>query len=126
MEKEYFNTVTFINSIQDTFPYIESAILILDNRLNWWKKNHDILEKKIANIVSGLSDKSISIKTRFTIYSGTDENVKSVKWTGPAIEFVFLETSNEFSNNVKKQLGGKTWEGHKMISEDNKLYIMIE
>jgi len=125
MEKEY-GTITFLNSIKDTFPFIESAIIILDNNLNWWKKNYKLLEEKIANISRGIANKPMTIRTRFTIYSGNDENVKSVKWNGPAIEFTFIETSSNFALDVKKQLGENTWEGHKMITEDNKLFILIE
>jgi len=125
MKKEY-GSITFTNSIKDTFPYIESAIIILDNNLNWWKKNYEILENKIANICRGIANKPITILTRFTIYSGADENVKSVKWNGPAIEFTFLETSFDFVEKVKQELGKNTWEGHKLIVEDNKLFILIE
>jgi len=125
MKKEY-GTITFSNSIKDTFPYIESAIFVLDNNLNWWKKNYELLEEKIANIARGIADKPITIITLFTIYNGPDEKVESVKWTGPAIEFTFLETSSEFPKKVKKQLGENTWEGHKLITEDNKLIILFE
>jgi hypothetical protein len=125
MEKEY-GTITFLNSIKDTFPFIESTIIVLDNNFNWWKKNYEILEEKLANISSGIADKPIEILTRFTIYNGEDENVKAVKWNGPAIEFTFLETSSEFAIKVKNQLGKSTWEGHKLITEDNKLFILIE
>ena len=125
MEKEY-GSVTYLNSIQDTFPYIESAIIILDNNLNWWKKNYKVLEEKISNIANGLINKPTKVNIRFTIYNGQDDNVQSVKWTGPAIEFTFLETSDQFANDVKTKLGGNTWEGHKLISENNTLYVLIE
>lgn len=125
MEKD-FGTSVFLNSISDTFPYIESAIMILDNNLNWWKKNYSVLEQKIANIIGKISDETVNVRIRFTVYSGPDENVKSVKWSGPAIEFTFIETSDEFARKVKDELGQNTWEGHKLIVEDNNLYILIE
>ncbi len=125
MEKEY-GTVTFLNSIKDTFPYIESAILVLDNNFNWWKKNYEVLEKLVANIARGIAEKPVQIRTRFTVYSGPDENVEAVKWSGPAIELTFFENSPEFVKKIKEQLGGNTWEGHKLITEDNKLIILFE
>ena len=125
MEKD-FGIITFLNSIQDTFPYIESAILVLDNKLNWWKKNYKTLEEKIANISAEIANENKSVSVRFTIYNGPDENVQSVKWSGPAIEFTFIETSNDFANKVKNKLGENTWEGHKMFVDDNKLFILIE
>jgi hypothetical protein len=125
MEKN-FGTVTFTNSIADTFPYIESAIFVLDNNLNWWKKNYKVLEEKIANIIRGVADTDTKVLVRFIIYNGPDEIVKSVTWNGPAIEFTFLETSDKFAKKVCEQLGEKTWEGHKIITENNKLYVLIE
>lgn len=124
MQKEY-GSVKFLSSIKDTFPYVESAIYILDNNLNWWKQNSQILEEIIANEARGIANSNVEIVTRFTIYSGTDDVVKSVKWTGPAIEFNFIETSNDFVNKIKESIG-TTWQGHRVLTEDNKLYIMFE
>ena len=124
MEKKY-NTVTFLNSIKDTFPYIESTIMILDNNLHWWKLNNEVLEKKIANVAAGIANKPVKIEVRFMVYNGPDENVESVKWSGPALEFTFVEKSTDFVKDIKDEIGN-TWEGHKLIIDDNKLIIMFE
>lgn len=124
MEKQY-DSVKFLNSIKDTFPYVESAIIVLDNNLNWWKKNYELLEQKLSNIARGLAKTPVEIRTRFTVYSGPDENVEAVTWNGPAIEFTFFEQSPVFVEKVKNQLGN-TWEGHKVLTDDNKLFILFE
>ncbi len=124
MEKEY-GTVTFLNSIEDTFPYIESTVMILDNNFNWWKKNYEKLESLIANEARGFSDKNVEIETRFIIYNGQDENVEMVKWSGPAIEFTFVESSSSLIDDIKKSIGN-IWEGHKVITYENRLIVMIE
>jgi len=123
MEKKY-GSATFLNSIKDTFPYIESAIMIMDNNFNWWKSNYELLEGKIANEARGVADSPVKISTRFIIYSGPDENVDAVKWSGPAMEFSFVEDPL-IADKVKKSIGN-LWEGHKVLTEDNKLIIMFE
>lgn len=124
MEKEY-GSVTFLNSVKDTFPYIESAIMILDNNLNWWKSNYKILEELIANEVRGAASSPLKINVRFIIYNGPDENVQYVKWSGPAIEFTIVEGSLQIVDKVKKSLGN-LWEGHKVLTDENKIIIMFE
>jgi hypothetical protein len=124
MEKKY-ESVTFLNSIKDTFPYVESAIIVLDNNLNWWKKNYEVLEQQLSNAVRGIAKTPVEIRARFTVYSGPDENVKTVTWNGPAIEFTFFEQSPMLVEKVKNTLGN-TWEGHKLITDDNKLIVLFE
>jgi len=124
MEKEY-GTVTFLNSIKDTFPYVESAIVVLDNNLRWWKNNYQVLEQKLANEAAGVAKEPVNIRTRFTVYSGPDEAVESVRWSGPAIEFTFLEKSPNFVKEVQQKLGNN-WEGHRTITDDNKLIVLFE
>ena len=124
MEKE-FGIVTFKNSIQDTFPYVEAAIVILDNNLNWWKQNFGKLEELIANEAAGIADNPVNIRTRFTVYSGPDEAVDTVIWSGPAIEFTFIEKSSDFVRQLKNSIGN-TWEGHRLITDDNKLITLFE
>jgi len=124
MEKEY-GTVTLLNSIKDTFPYVESAIMILDNNFNWWKANYETFEEVLANEVRGVAKEPVQIRVRFTVYSGPDENVQVVKWNGPAIEFTFIETSPDVVLKIKNNIGN-TWEGHKLMTEDNKLFVLFE
>lgn len=123
--KKRIGATTFSNSIKDTFPYIESSIIILDNNLSWWRKNYKQLEEELANTSNGVATEPVNIVTRFTIYTGPDEAVESVKLNGPAIEFTFVEKSSKFVRDVKNSLG-KTWNGHRLITDDNKLIVMFE
>lgn len=124
MKKEY-GTVTFLNSIKDTFPYIESAIVVLDNNLRWWKNNYEVLEQKLANEIRGIANEPLEIRTRFTIYNGPDEVVKSVIWSGPAIEFTLLDVSPITVKKVQESIGNN-WEGHRVITDDDKLYVLFQ
>lgn len=124
MEKEY-GTVTYLNSVKDTFPYIESAIIILDNNLRWWKNNYEVLEQELANEIRGVADEPIEVRTRFTVYSGPDETVESVVWSGPAIEFTLLDVSPITVKKVQQALGNN-WHGHRVITDENKIIILFE
>jgi hypothetical protein len=124
MKKE-IGSVTFKNSIEDTFPYIESATIILDNNLPWWKKNYEDLEKEIANATSKFSSRSVDVLTKLIIYNGPDESVESVTWSSPAIEFTFIEAPSTLPKDIKKELED-TWNDHKLIASDNKLIILFE
>jgi len=123
--KKRIGATTFSNSVKDTFPYIESAIVVLDNNLSWWRKNYERLEDELANTANGVATEPVNIVTRFTVYSGPDEAVESVTWNGPAIEFTFIEKSSKFVRDVKIAIG-KNWEGHRLITDDNKLIVMFE
>ena len=96
--------INFKNSVQDTFPYVEAAIIILDNNLVWWKKNFEKLEEDIANAASKFSDRDLDVRVRFTMYNGPDENVEAVTWNGPAIEFNFIEGSTNLPVDIKNEL----------------------
>jgi hypothetical protein len=124
METKY-DTVTFQNSIKDTFPFIESAIVKLDNNLSWWKKNFEEFEKLLANEITRASKKYIDVDTKLIIYNGPDENVETVTWSGPAIEFTLIETSDSFVREVKEGIGN-TWKGHKLITSGNRLIVLFE
>ena len=124
MEQAY-DSVTFEDSIKDTFPFVESTILKLDNNLAWWKKNYEKIEQLIAEKARDISSNPITIRTKLIIYNGPDENVKTVTWSGPALEFSFLETSSSFVRSVKKSIGN-TWGGHKLITSENRLVILFE
>jgi len=124
-----FDTVTFLKSIKDVFPYVESTLFILDNNFNWWKKNYEKLEKVLVNAIGKVANKHIEVKTKFTIYNGPDES-GDVTLVGPAIEFKFLDTYPEFAeevkNELKNELGGNSWEGHKILVKDNKIFVFFE
>lgn len=124
MEKDY-GSIKFENSIKDTFPYIESIILILDNNLAWWKKNYEDLEKEIANAAAKYSSRPIDVIIKLIIYQGPDEDVESVTWNSPAIEFDFIEAPSTLPKDIKQELGD-IWDGHKLITDDNKLIILFE
>jgi membrane peptidoglycan carboxypeptidase len=40
--------ITFENSTEDQFPYVESAINSLDNNFKWWKENWEGLEQILS------------------------------------------------------------------------------
>ena len=123
MEKE-FSTVILLNSIKDTFPYIENTILILDNKLNWWKKNYKEFEQLLSNKIAAETSTNINIRTKFIIYNGPDE-IETVEWSGPALEFTVEETSSIIVEKIINDIGN-SWEGHRVISNDNKIIVMFE
>lgn len=124
MEKK-LETVTFLNTIKDTFPYVESTIIILDNKLGWWKKNGELFEQELANEIRGLASTPIDVRTRLIIYSGPEQQVQAVQRIGPALEFTLQEVSSEFVLKVKNKIGN-TWNGHRLITDENKLIVMFE
>jgi len=119
------NSENYLNSINDTFPFIEKSILVLDKYLPWWKNNYKSLEALINNKISKLTENEIDIKINFIFYSGPDDYVKSVSLNCPAFEFVFLETTSTLVKEIKKSIG-KTWEGRRLITDENKLIILFE
>jgi len=124
MEAKY-NSVNFTSSIKDTFPFIESTIMILDNKLQWWKKKYEELELAIANETMALVKEPIDVKPRFVIYNGTDDSVEAVKISKPAIEFTFIEGTSDIPKKIQTSMN-KNWEGHRILTEDNKLYVLFE
>ena len=122
MEKGH--TINFLNNVQDTFPYIESALFKIDNNFDWWKTNAKDLQQHISNISTELIQEPLDIKINFVIYNGPDENVESVTWNAPAVEFTFIEASDKLVRNIAQKLGN-TWRGHKLNVKDNKIYIMF-
>ena len=120
------NTVNFISSIKDTFPYIESTIIKLDNNYDWWKKNAIKLEDELSNEIRAIADSPITINTKLIIYNGKDDDVQAVRWSAPAIQFTFPEVSLDFMKKLKSKLGGNTWNGHNTFIEDNNLIVLFE
>lgn len=115
---------TFKSNTEDVFPYIESAINILDENLNWWKQIWEDLEDDIKDALAEVGDKNATIDVRFIIFNGEDETTSDVIWHGPAIEYEF--SSNEDTvKKIAKEIGD-TWNGHKVLRQDNRLIIMFE
>jgi len=122
--------IEFLNNTEDQFPYIEAAISSLDSNLNWWKENWSTIESdllsaygKSASTAMSISG-NVKVRTRFTIYNGTDDVVSSVKWTGPAIEYTFLNADNKAMQEMKNNIGN-ILKGHKVIVEGNKVIILF-
>lgn len=121
--------VTFINSTEDQFPYVESALNSLDNNFNWWKENWPELEQLMSKyLTDALSDrfesKQIKVSSRFTVFHGADEKVKDVIWTGPAIVYSFEGAGAGVVNSIKNSFGG-IYKGHKMFTDGDQLVVLF-
>jgi hypothetical protein len=118
--------IEFVNTTEDQFPYIESAISKLDSNLNWWKENWELIEKQLINAYKKLYHKNsnIKIRTYFTIYNGVDEVSKDIKWNGPAIEYTFIGADFESIQEMKKYIGN-ILEGHKVFYQGNTITILF-
>jgi|GEM_PF-5060465 len=122
----------FENNTEDQFPYIEAAIAIMDSNLKWWQKNWEDIQSKIEEILPKAAEQNFEhlkgnkIKTHFVIYTGKDPKSPDVKYTGPAIEYIFINSSNAVVRSVMKLLDASGLvKGHKMFVEDNTLTIMF-
>jgi len=131
MITEARGTVGFSNSTQDQFPYVESALNILDNNFNWWKENYHTLEELImTNLEKSTSDNmdispnNINISSRFTVFHGHDDKATDVVWTGPAIVYTFDGASNQVVRGIKDAFGG-IYKGHKIFANENELIILF-
>ena len=76
-EARQVNGTTFLNSTEDQFPYVESAINTLDNNFKWWKENWPEIEELIAQYLDkAMSDKfenkKVDVSSRFTMFHGAD------------------------------------------------------
>jgi len=123
------NGVTFLNSTEDQFPYVESAINTLDGNFNWWKDNWPELEQLIAqNLEKALSDafenKKVSVVSRFTVFHGADEKVQDVIWTGPVIVYTFEGASSGIVSKIKTMFGGM-YKGKKIFTDQNQLIVLF-
>jgi hypothetical protein len=128
-ESREVNGVTFVNSTQDQFPYVESAINTLDNNFKWWKENWPSLEELVAQYLQkALSDqfenKKINVSSRFTIFHGSDEKVEDVIWTGPCIVYTLEGAGSSVTTAVKKQFGGM-YKGRKIFAEGDQLIFLF-
>ena len=125
MRKKIFEQKeNFENSTQDIFPYVESAIDILDENLNWWKENWESLEDAIYEALKSNGEEDSRIKVRFIIFNGKAEETTDVTWHGPAIQYTIF-TSDDIVDSVQEALGD-TWNGHKVLQVDNRLIVMFE
>lgn len=115
---------TFKNNTEDVFPYVESAIDILDENLNWWKQNWEDLEDDIKDALAEVGDKDATINVRFIVFNGEDETTSDVIWHGPAIEYEF--SSDDETVKQIAEILGDTWNGHKILKQDNRLIILFE
>jgi predicted unusual protein kinase regulating ubiquinone biosynthesis (AarF/ABC1/UbiB family) len=128
-ESRKVGDVTFLNSTEDQFPYVESALNSLDNNFNWWKENWPELEELISKYLSSaLSDqfenKKINVSSRFTIFHGSDEKVKDVIWTGPAVVYSFEGASLRIVKAIKNSFGG-VYKGHKIFVDEDQLIFLF-
>ena len=123
------NGVQFLNTTEDQFPYVESAINALDDNFNWWKENWADLEQLIAQYLQDalkakFENARVSVKSRFTMFHGVDEKVEDVVWTGPAIVYTFEGASPSVVSEIKSQFGG-LYKGHKIFKDNNQLIILF-
>jgi len=128
-ESRQVGNVMFLNSTEDQFPYVESALNSLDNNFNWWKENWPELEELISKYLTGaLKDqfeiKKIDVSSRFTVFHGSDEKVKDVIWTGPAIVYSFKGAGASAVNAIKNSFGG-IYKGHKMFTDGEQLVVLF-
>lgn len=123
------NGVHFINTTQDQFPYVESAINTLDNNFNWWKDNWPELEQLIAQYLHKALEekferKDVTVSSRFTVFHGSDEKVQDVVWTGPAIVYTLKGAGASVTNAVKRQFGGM-YNGRKIFTDGEQLIFLF-
>jgi len=121
--------VTFLNSTEDQFPYVESALNTLDNNFNWWKENWPELEQLMAQYLEeAISDKfentKVNVSSRFTVFHGADEKVKDVIWTGPAIVYTFEGATSGIVRAIKTKFGG-IYKGRKIFADENQLIFLF-
>jgi len=128
-EAREVNGVTFLNSTQDQFPYVESALNTLDNNFNWWKENWPALEELVAQYLHKALEekferKNVNVSSRFTVFHGTDEKVEDVIWTGPAIVYTLKGAGSSVTNAVKRQFGGM-YKGRKVFADGEQLIFLF-
>lgn len=128
-EARKVNGVTFLNSTEDQFPYVESALNTLDNNFNWWKDNWPELEQLIAQYLDKamkdqFENKKVDVSSRFTVFHGADEKVGDVIWTGPAIVYTLAGAGPKVVNAIKSQFGGM-YKGRKIFTEGEQLIFLF-
>jgi len=121
--------VTFLNSTEDQFPYVESAINSLDNNFNWWKNSWPDVEQLIAQYLekamkNEFETSAVNISSRFTMFHGADEKAKDVIWTGPAIVYEIEGATSSVVSSIKNSFGG-IYKGRKIFTDDNQLIFLF-
>lgn len=128
-EARNVNGITYSNSTEDQFPYVEAALNTIDTNYNWWKENWAALEQLIAQqLVKAASDNGengqVSISSRFTVFHGHDEKDKNIVWTGPALVYSISGTTSTVVLSVKNAFGG-IYKGKKMFANQNDLIVLF-
>jgi hypothetical protein len=128
-EARNVNGVQFLNSTEDQFPYVESAINTLDGNFNWWKDNWPEIEQLMAQYLEkAMSDafenRKVTVSSRFTVFHGADEKVEDVIWTGPAIVYTLEGAPPAITSSIKNSFGGM-YKGKKVFSDGNQLIFLF-
>lgn len=114
----------FLKPTDDTFPYIESTIRILDDNLTWWKANADEFDKYLLSIVSSINSNA-TIEAKFIIYNGPDERLNDIKRHQPAIKYTIENISLEEAQEIGDKIGDN-WKGHNIFTHDEDIIVLIE
>jgi len=128
-EERNVNGITFTNSTEDQFPYVEATLNTLDDNFNWWKESWPDIEQMISQYLKeAMSDNfenaKVDISSRFTIFHGADEKARDVIWTGPAIVYSLNGASSKTVNEVKRQFGS-IYKGRKIFKDENQLIFLF-
>lgn len=116
--------VDFLKLTEDTFPYIESTIRILDDNLNWWKAHADEFDKYLLSIVSDINNNA-TIESKFIIYNGPDERLTDIKRHQPALKYTIENITIEEAQEIGDKIGDN-WEGHTIFTHDEDIIVLIE
>jgi len=124
-EERKVGGIEFDNTTRDQFPYVESALNILDNNFDWWRKNWETLEEMIALYLKkeDLKD-NVRISSRFTVFHGIDEKTPDVIWSGPVISYSINGATPQQVKNIKDDFGG-IYHGRKMFAHENQLIFLF-
>jgi hypothetical protein len=124
----------FLNKTEDQFPYIEAAISILQENLKWWENNWFSVESLIENTYKEILSKTFElpsesrkIMSNFTIYNGMDRDQPDIRYSGPAIEYIFVGLKPEIVGDIQRKISlSPIIKGHKTFTGENgKIIIMF-
>jgi len=113
-----------IKPTNDAFPYIESAIRILDDNLTWWKANYKAWDQHLLSTVESVNPNA-TIEAKFIIYNGPDERLVDIKRHQPAIKYTIENITVEEAQDIGDKLG-ESWEGHHIFTHDEDIIVLIE
>lgn len=125
-EARVVDDITFNNSTEDQFPYIEATLNSIDNNFNWWKENWVTVEQLISQNLKELVKKvnDVTITSKFTFFHGHDEKDKDVVWTGACISYKINNVDNKILYLLKDKFNG-VYKGKKIFVVDNQLIILF-